>query len=592
MLTRSTTDRRRRSLVRPLAAAGLLAASAAAEKVTIRGPLGPIEVDLSHVGPAGDLVAPAAPQAPALGPPTIFSAPLPSGSGARALGFAGAFTAVADDATAASWNPAGLLHLERPEASAVLRYGVERNPHRSADANFRVGEDDFDSFGLNYVSLVWPFRAARRNWVASLNYQEAYDFTQKFTADLTSASRRALSESASETFQATTVQPYNDGVTDLEITSYLTTRATTHLRQWLSSQVLTSLEFEQEGLIDALSPALAAQISPKLSLGAALNFYQDDTLGQGRIRSRTAARYRGDSSSSASLQTERITTGTYRYEGVVHIPPAGGLPGFDIPVKPTTGVYPALTSVSQTQRSTALCAEGLYEEENEYDGLNGINATLGALHTVSKLLVLGATVDLPWTAQGRQTRRVANTLTTYDRSGSRVLNVARTAAEETADIEFHFPLYWALGSLWRWHNRFYTTFDISQTQWSDFWYRVAGRGKINPLDGSAYDAGRIRDCWSVRTGLEWLWVLSWTEIPLRAGLSWEQRPALGDPDEYWGASLGSGISLGKDPGRIIFDAAYLYTWGNDVMGSLVPGQAGLSTDVRKHQFFVSCVRHF
>ncbi len=42
-----------------------------------------------------------------------------TGSGARALGMAGAFTAIADDATAASWNPAGLCVLERPEASLV-----------------------------------------------------------------------------------------------------------------------------------------------------------------------------------------------------------------------------------------------------------------------------------------------------------------------------------------------------------------------------------------------------------------------------------------------------------------------------------------
>ena len=39
------------------------------------------------------------------------------GSGARALGMGGAFIAVADDATAASWNPGGLIQLETPEIS-------------------------------------------------------------------------------------------------------------------------------------------------------------------------------------------------------------------------------------------------------------------------------------------------------------------------------------------------------------------------------------------------------------------------------------------------------------------------------------------
>lgn len=42
---------------------------------------------------------------------------LKMGVGARALGMGSAFTAVADDSTAAFWNPAGLGLLEKPEAS-------------------------------------------------------------------------------------------------------------------------------------------------------------------------------------------------------------------------------------------------------------------------------------------------------------------------------------------------------------------------------------------------------------------------------------------------------------------------------------------
>ena len=41
----------------------------------------------------------------------IPSSPNPVGSGARALGMGGAFIAIADDATAASWNPGGLIQL-------------------------------------------------------------------------------------------------------------------------------------------------------------------------------------------------------------------------------------------------------------------------------------------------------------------------------------------------------------------------------------------------------------------------------------------------------------------------------------------------
>ena len=62
----------------------------------------------------------------------LASAPLPVGSGARAQGMGGAFIAVADDATAASWNPAGLVQVERPEVSLVGAY-VDRKEDYSSD---------------------------------------------------------------------------------------------------------------------------------------------------------------------------------------------------------------------------------------------------------------------------------------------------------------------------------------------------------------------------------------------------------------------------------------------------------------------------
>ncbi len=50
------------------------------------------------------------------------SSPNPVGSGARALGIGSSFIATAADASAASWNPAGLIALEQPEASLVFSY--------------------------------------------------------------------------------------------------------------------------------------------------------------------------------------------------------------------------------------------------------------------------------------------------------------------------------------------------------------------------------------------------------------------------------------------------------------------------------------
>ena len=81
------------------------------------------------------------------------------GSGARAFGMGGAFIAVADDATAASWNPGGLGQLERPEFSFVLRdqkYGT-LYPAMQSEHIF-YGPQDFSggSFAFDFASFTYP----------------------------------------------------------------------------------------------------------------------------------------------------------------------------------------------------------------------------------------------------------------------------------------------------------------------------------------------------------------------------------------------------------------------------------------------------
>jgi long-subunit fatty acid transport protein len=89
-------------------------------------------------------------QEPQLTPPRFqltFTNP-----GARSMGFGGAFVALADDATAAFANPAGLVQLLRPEISGELRLRY---------AKLTTGDDPYflhdDFTGLGFVSFVYPF---------------------------------------------------------------------------------------------------------------------------------------------------------------------------------------------------------------------------------------------------------------------------------------------------------------------------------------------------------------------------------------------------------------------------------------------------
>ncbi len=554
-----------------------------AESMTLSTIAGDVQIPLVHVDPGGSLLSPSAPSAPPFTAPTIFSAPLPSGSGARALGVAGAFTAVADDATAASWNPAGLTQLERPEFSLVYRLKQEHNRHWSGNSDYRVGTDDDFGNALNYLSAVLPFRVLDRNAVVSLNFQEVYDFSQRFhanfssrTSSLESQTRR---EETSETLQThhTLVNGY------LDVTEFLTTRKTTTLNQSLSSATLGRLDFEQEGGVQAITPAFAVEITPKISLGAAVNIYQEGLLGASKIRSHTSARYSGSMDSSVDITDERTTSGTWSYTG------AYVSPTLTMPLDPASGDVTPYSTTEMSEDLTLLNYAGTYEVDDNIDNFRGVNATLGGLWTASERLTLGFCLDLPWTARARQTKTVRTDVLVDDAAGT----TSSSRSKTSKDVAFDFPLYWAAGAAWRWNNRLTTSFDVSQTQWSSYSFKADGEPRSNPLDGSRYGEHAVDDCWALRTGTEYLWVLSKTEIPFRAGLSWEQRPAIGTPDEYWGVSLGTGISLGKGPNKVIIDVAYVFSWGNDVMGSLVPGQTDtLGTDVQRHDLYISCIYHF
>ncbi len=103
-----------------------------------------------------------------VGPPLLqfsFSNP-----GARSMGFGGAFVALADDATAAFANPAGLVLIAEPEVSIEGRSWSYSTPftHRGRIENepsgygvdvvagLRQGTSSADLSGVSFISFVYP----------------------------------------------------------------------------------------------------------------------------------------------------------------------------------------------------------------------------------------------------------------------------------------------------------------------------------------------------------------------------------------------------------------------------------------------------
>ncbi|MBI1751090.1 MAG: hypothetical protein HY014_12960 [Acidobacteria bacterium] len=161
-----------------------------------------------------------------------------AGAGARAMGLGGAFIAVADDATAVSFNPAGLAQLLAPEVSLVGR-GLQR----------KVGYEDFETVGRRrvlavsdalasstrfdplFASATAPVRLGGRNLVLQLSIQRVY----------------ALGEHDSRVLHEDPVAP-GSGVPSL-------------LEQNIS----------QSGQIDRYSLAAAYEVSQRLLIGLGYN---------------------------------------------------------------------------------------------------------------------------------------------------------------------------------------------------------------------------------------------------------------------------------------------------------------------------------
>ena len=107
----------------------------------------------------------------------------PVGSGARALGWGGAFIAVADDATAASWNPGGLIQLRNPEV-AVVGNTVYRSEDNTFGTNPQAsGKQSVNYTGLNYFSASMPCgeESCGRNMIFSINYQKLYNLDRNWS---------------------------------------------------------------------------------------------------------------------------------------------------------------------------------------------------------------------------------------------------------------------------------------------------------------------------------------------------------------------------------------------------------------------------
>jgi len=365
----------------------------------------------------------------------IASSPNPVGSGARALGI-GAFIAVADDATAASWNPGGLIQLESPEISMV---GAAY--HRIEDNRFKTnpeasGSQSISEENINYLSIAYPFNFFNRNMIVSFNYQNLYDFNREWDFPLHQQSSRA--------------------------------------------SIDNRLHFLQTGNLAALGLAYCIQMTPQLSFGVTLNFWED---------------WFGGNSWEQTL-TEK-GTGTYS----------------DLPVAIDT----------------------TYHEKFKF---SGFNANLGMMWNVNSNLTIGAVFKTPFTADLKHQSSFNSPIRflTFPEANSTFTDMF----EQNEHLDM--PMAYGIGIAYRFSDAFTIAADIYRTEWQDFIRTDSQGNKTSPVTGKDPDRSDIDPTHQIRVGAEYLFIRNTYIIPLRAGLYYDPSPAEGSPDDYYGVSLGSGFA--------------------------------------------------
>ncbi|MGA1869866.1 MAG: OmpP1/FadL family transporter [bacterium] len=413
------------------------------------------------------------------------SSPNPVGSGARALGMGGAFIAIADDATAASWNPGGLVQLEEPEFSIVSAY-THRMHENEFGTNPEASGTQLVSYSrVNYLSAAYPFALFGRRMLISPNYQHLFDFTRKASFPL---------------------EQHTDTLS-----------------------LFQNYESRMNGSLSAIGIAYCVQITPVFSFGVTLNLWEDG-LYKNEWKEKSYQRGSGllssdDASYSFSFEIKSLS----RYS------------------------------------------------------FSGRNANFGILWDINKRLTMGIVLKTPFKADLIHTFRCNESLIFPDNPESNI----EDSSDDTSKKKLDMPMSYGIGIAYRFSDNFTAALDIYRTEWSDFILTDSDGNKTSPISLKPPSESDINDTTQIRFGIEHLFIGPKYLIPVRYGIFYDPAPAVKQPDDYFGISLGSGISIHP----FIFDITYHYRFGNEVGRSMLQA-LDFSQDLHEHTIYSSLIIHF
>ncbi len=148
------------------------------------------------------------------------------------------------------------------------------------------------------------------------------------------------------------------------------------------------------------------------------------------------------------------------------------------------------------------------------------------------------------------------------------------------------PLSCGLGVLYNFNLHWLMTADIYYTNWHRFLIRNDSGREMSPVTGQDYSTSDISDTIHLRFGTEYLLqTFNSYAIPFRFGLFYDPAPAENKSDDFYGVSIGTGITR---TGQYSMDIAYQYRLGRDVGKSFLK-HLEFNEDIVEHSFMISVI---
>jgi hypothetical protein len=174
--------------------------------------------------------------------------------------------------------------------------------------------------------------------------------------------------------------------------------------------------------------------------------------------------------------------------------------------------------------------------------------------------------------------------TIYPKIYDRLLSDEPVNNQYTLYETLEMPLSCGLGLLYNVNLYWLISADIYYTNWHRFLIRNESGREMSPVTGMDYSTSDISDTIHVRFGTEYLLqTFNYYAIPFRFGLFYDPAPAEQKSDDFYGFSIGTGITR---TGQYSMDIAYQYRQGRDVGKSFLK-HLEFREDIVEHSFILS-----